>query len=103
MKITSFLFLALFAVSAEALKGQGGRQLQTCDDGQASSPQEGDCEICSKCNKENKPTSIRMRYNPAGMNSRYQMLMRSEYRSWSEFSISIETLLGDVEVSEVAM
>lgn len=72
MKIISFLFLALFAVSAEALKGQGGRQLQQCDDGQPSSPQEGDCEICSKCNKENKPTSIRMRYNPAGMNSRYQ-------------------------------
>eukprot|EP00545_Synedropsis_sp_CCMP1620_P006963 CAMPEP_0119015952 /NCGR_PEP_ID=MMETSP1176-20130426/11738_1 /TAXON_ID=265551 /ORGANISM="Synedropsis recta cf, Strain CCMP1620" /LENGTH=695 /DNA_ID=CAMNT_0006969277 /DNA_START=33 /DNA_END=2120 /DNA_ORIENTATION=+ len=79
MKFLTFLTFALFTVGAQAVKGSNdiSRLLRSdnpdgdCEDTGTYTVEEGDCEICSRCNKETL-TSVSFKYNPAGMNSRYQ-------------------------------
>lgn len=42
------------------------------DGGSTATIRNGDCEICSRNNKENKPSSLKIQYRSNGMNSYYQ-------------------------------
>mmetsp|Transcript_9601 Transcript_9601/g.14820 ORF Transcript_9601/g.14820 Transcript_9601/m.14820 type:complete len:487 (-) Transcript_9601:91-1551(-) len=72
------------------------------NDGGAVTVRDGDCEICSRNNKDNKPTSLMIQYSSNGVNSYYQNANKAtctEGTYPSSTTISVDGF-GDFDVSD---